>query len=284
MPEGCLDKLESTQCQLLRGTTHQWRHKGGVTNPELRRSHLVPTVRSALRFKRLVWWSRQLSRSSGPETLRILAKGELTVGAHRVGASQGLLWPLLRADILALGVALGTPLIGRSDQELEQFLLDTSRPRLREVYEFEEAARRNPRGGGATGEQGEEKFLCPTCSNGLHTSSQLATHRRHSHNFRTPLRDMVQSPKCPACLREFASIDSARTHLTQGKCVESKSPSFLERVKEFAPPERVDRSFRGPNPSLVAAVLTFWGLDGAEANFPRRGGGNGFGRAGDLSG
>ena len=69
LPEGCLDKLEATQCQLLRGTTHQWRHKGGDSNLDLRRSHQVPTVRSVLRLTRLGWRSEE--RRVGKECLRL---------------------------------------------------------------------------------------------------------------------------------------------------------------------------------------------------------------------
>ena len=131
LPDGRLDKLESTQCQLLRGTTHQWRHKGGISNTDLRRSHGVPTIRSVLRYKRLVWWQRHLSRSSGPEAVRTILQGEMTVGAHRVGVTEGLLWPKLQADFLALGVELNTPLLGMSESQRAQFLIDTPKPQAK---------------------------------------------------------------------------------------------------------------------------------------------------------
>ena len=204
--------------------------------------------------------------------------GELMVGAHRVGSSQGLLWPFLRADILALGVALGTPLLGLTHQELEQFLLDTSRPRLREVLELQGSKRSGPREGGDEGEK-----QCPTCSKRFTTDSKLAVHRRHSHNHRTPLRDMVQEPKCPACKREFASMDGARTHLTQGKREESQSDAFKARVAQFIPPVEAERRFRGPNPVLTSAVLAFWGLEGAEGSIPHGSGGGCFSHSGDFA-
>ena len=87
-------------------------------------------------------------------------KGEATVGPHRVGHTQGLLRRLLKADMFVLGVALDTPLLGITDQQMEQVLLDTPRPKMREALEHDWAARRELRGA-ASGEEPQEER--PTC-------------------------------------------------------------------------------------------------------------------------
>ena len=121
-----------------------------------------------------------VNRTGGPEHS---PQGRGDGRDRRAGPSQGLIWQKLKADILELGIEFGTPLSGMSEGDIEQFLLDTAKPRLTAVLKYSEIGRRSPESGEVPP---EDEKRCPERSKGFGTPSQLSTHRRHSHNVRTP--------------------------------------------------------------------------------------------------
>ena len=89
-----LINLESVQMDLLRATTHAWRHKGDATNDDLHTLYDLPTVVSALRVRRLQWWRRVLTRE-GPEVVMTAVRGTIRIGDHSNSPARGFLHDLL---------------------------------------------------------------------------------------------------------------------------------------------------------------------------------------------
>ena len=242
-------RLESVQMGLLRAVTHAWRHKGGATNEALRSLHAIPTIESALRLRRLQWWRRVLTQE-GPAAVIVAVKGTVRVGDHSTTAARGFLQTLLEADIRALACARGREGSAMDACALDAYLRLAPRPALGLVREHHTPERPKQN------HEGLPEKKCPDCSKCFHTHSQLAVHRRCSHGLVTE-RSLVTSTECPACHKNFASRDGARSHFQKRLCPESRNPDTMEPI--LNPPTVTP----APSPAPVHApgsAQAMWGL------------------------
>ena len=84
----------------------------------------------------------------------------------------------------------------------------------------------------------ERNVPCPQCNKMLASMRAMAAHRKWTHRYTHPWRDMVTSNVCPACGVELASTESAKNHLQQKRCAASKTAAFAARVEQFAEQQR----------------------------------------------
>ena len=180
--------------------------------------------------------STSTSRSAGGET--DCGGGGVMVGGvgsvRGVGGGGRACLRQVRSDVGDLARALGlAPPEGWVEREGVEWLSGVPRARLNGVLTFEFAkGREGIRGGLDARDDAQRVIPCPDCNKMFHTRRAMVPRRVLQHKWAHPIRSLVQSDTCPACTRELGSVASARRHLQDRTCLESRTAQFRSWVEQ----------------------------------------------------
>ena len=196
--------------------------------------------------------------------MRTAVRGRVICGgnAGHQGLTRQHLGSLLNRDIIMLADALGTPFAEPPGPGVcDRFLASTLVADVAQIFQWTTATA-EPVGG-------EIGLWCTVCEAGFVNQRQLSAHLNWAHRILDPKRWMVETPKCPACEREFSTLKFAKDHLSYRPCPESQSAEVLDRVRAFTenfiPPERFVKKTKGTEgPRAPITLMSMWGLPMAQ--------------------
>jgi len=250
------ERLEKLQTRALRWLSRTPAHITGEPSETLRARLKVPTIESYLRWRRLSWLQNALGH---PEThVQVLASlfGRVSWDMQVPQWHDTEYLRMLHQDIATVlsveSSSLGT-------HPMDSTLLkvrDLSKADLRKVLTYHGTWERAQRV--QYGPRNAPVHKCDLCSEAFDTLQRLALHRYSRHGIRNKWRH-IATTQCPGCHMTFASLETARRHITRNVC------TLAHAQPPPAPPAvgsaRRTRTVHQPPPAIDIRVLLARPLD-----------------------
>ena len=215
LQHGHLRELEQFQMRALRWLAKAPAHKTHETNEHLRTRLKVPTVESWVRYRRLTW-------------LQDCVRHPMHHAQALCALFGGVAWDPLPPTFETV------PYLQLLEQDLEllfpqgdhegdtiapsllQALGTATDTALRALLSFRSTHERGS--APVFGPRNAPIYKCTQCSAAFDTEQRLAVHAWSTHGTRNMWRAMIQEPQCPFCRCNFASLETAKRHVSRNVC------------------------------------------------------------------